>query len=463
MKAIRADYTYLAGKFEPDVAVVIDPASGTIVQVTAEELPPAIKTERLAGRALLPGLVNAHSHTFQRAIRGWTQWRTADERADFWSWREAMYRAVLRFSPDELYAVAHFCFIEMLLAGYSTVCEFHYLHQDKQGEPYDDPNELAMQVIRAAQDAGIRIVLLNSCYVNGDVERPLRPEQRRFATPDLEQFLAQTDALRSALNGQHFASVGLAPHSVRAVPRAWLKPLSAYARANHFPLHMHVSEQPAEVEACLQRHRLRPVELLREEGVLSAAFTAVHATHLSDVEVHALGHAKARVCACPTTERDLGDGIPRSRDLKARGVQFCIGSDSQTVIDPWEEMRLIEYNARLSALRRLVLAEPIGPGRWEVAPTLLAGGSNHGTASLGLGSGGIAAGTPADLIAITLDHRSLAGWNPGTLAAAAVLSGPADIVRDVWVGGKQCVHDGVHSNLLEAQREFQRVCQRVLA
>jgi formimidoylglutamate deiminase len=463
MKAIRADYTYLAGKFEPDVAIVFDPGSGSIVQVTADALPAGIEVERLAGRALLPGMVNAHSHTFQRAIRGWTQWRPADEKADFWSWREAMYRAVQRFTPEDLYAVSLFCFIEMLLAGYSTVGEFHYLQRDADGSPYGDPNELALQVVRAARDAGIRIVLLNSCYVNGDVEKPLRPEQRRFATPDLDQFLTQTDALRAAVREHELARTGLAPHSVRAVPRAWLKPLAEYARARHLPLHMHVSEQPAEVEACVQRHRRRPVELLSDEGVLDVAFTAVHATHLSELEVQALGQAGARVCACPTTERDLGDGIPRSRDLAAAGVQFCVGSDSQTVIDPWEEIRLIEYNARLSAVRRLVLAEPIAPDRWEVAHVLLRAGSTNGAAALGLGATGFAAGDPADLIAIDLDHPTLAGWTRETLAAAAALSAPSGIVRDVWVGGRHCVKGGCHQDLIAAQQEFSRVCKRVLA
>src|SRR5687768_16686332 len=150
MKAIRADYTYLAGRFEPDIAVVFDAGSGSIVQVTPDALPAAIEVERLTGRAILPGMVNAHSHTFQRAIRGWTQWRPPDERADFWSWREAMYRAVLRFTPEDIYAVSRFCFIEMLLAGYSTVGEFHYVHRDEQGNDYANPNELALQIVRAA-------------------------------------------------------------------------------------------------------------------------------------------------------------------------------------------------------------------------------------------------------------------------------------------------------------------------
>jgi formimidoylglutamate deiminase len=462
MKALKADYTYLAGKFVPDVAVVFDPGSGSIVQITAEPLPPSIPVERLPGRAILPGMVNAHSHAFQRAIRGWTQWRPPDERADFWSWREAMYRAVLRFTPDDIYAVSRFCFIEMLLAGYSTVGEFHYVHRDEQGNDYANPNELALQIVRAASDVGIRIVLLNSCYANGDVEKPLRPEQRRFATPDLDVFLGCTSALRGALQNSGQATIGLAPHSVRAVPRAWLRPLAEYARAQHMPLHMHVSEQPGEVDACVQQHRRRPVELLEQEGVLHPSFTAVHATHLSEYEVQALGKAGARICLCPTTERDLGDGIARARDLVAAGSQLCVGSDSQTVIDPWEEIRLVEYHARLAALRRLVLAQETRPQRWEVAPTLLRAGSFGGSAALGVDSTELAAGVPADLVAVDLEHPSLAGWNPETLASSIAMSGPAIMVSDVWVAGQRRVCGRTHEMLESAQREFSLVCQRVL-
>jgi len=455
---------YLGGEFVEDRVLVFDEQTGRIAQVvTADALPRGIEVERRAGLALLPGMVNAHSHAFQRAIRGWTQWRPADERADFWSWREAMYRAVLRFTPDDLYAVSRFCFIEMLLAGYTTVGEFHYVQRDQQGRAYGDPNELALQVVRAATDAGLRICLLNVCYAQGGIGQALRAEQRRFATPELDAFLEATSALQNRLRDCAQASAGIAPHSVRAVEKDWLRPIADYARERNLPAHMHVGEQPAEVEACLGTYGRRPAELLDELGVLSGSFTAVHAVHLSDTEVRVLGSARAFVCACPTTERDLGDGIPRARDLVDAGARLCIGSDSQTVIDPWEEVRLIEYHARLAQLRRVVMSVPTGPDRNEVAPLLLRAGTTGGAQALGVGSGELAAGQPADFVLIDLEHPALAGWNKATLGPLLALSSPADAVREVWVGGCPRVRDGRHIALPDAQREFILVSQRVLA
>lgn len=464
LRALQPALAYIDDRFVEDQAILFDERTGRIVQIaSATELPADTSVDRRAGQALLPGMVNAHSHAFQRAIRGWTQWRPPDERADFWSWRDAMYRAVLRFSPEDLYQVSRFCFIEMLLAGYTTVGEFHYVQRDEHGRPYQDPNELARQVVRAATDVGIRITLLNVCYATGGIGQALRPEQRRFATPDLAGFLNATSALQEQLKGCALASVGVAPHSVRAVERAWLRPISDYARQRGLPLHMHVSEQPGEVEASLQRYGCRPVELLQEEGVLSGTFTAVHAVHLTETEIRALGQARAFVCACPTTERDLGDGIPRARELIDAGASLCIGSDSQTVIDPWEEMRLIEYHARLASLRRVILTEAVSHDRREVAPLLLKTGTAGGARSLGIGSGQLRPGEPADFVLIDLEHPALAGWNKTTLGAHLALSSPATAVREVWVGGTPRVRDRQHDALGSAQREFTLACQRVLA
>jgi formimidoylglutamate deiminase len=462
--ALQAACTWVHDRFERDVTVTFDTTSGRIVHAgPAHELGKDVRLERRSDCALLPGLVNAHSHAFQRVLRGWTQWRPPDEKADFWSWREAMYRAVLRLSPEDLYHVSHFCFIEMLQAGYTTVGEFHYVQRDPQGQPYQDANELACQVVRAANAAGVRIALLNVCYATGNVAEPLRPEQRRFATPELDGFLSATDALAAKLKTVPNTSVGVAPHSVRAVPREWLKPIAQYARARQLPLHMHVSEQPAEVASSLRHYGLRPAQLLEQEGVLSERFTAVHAIHLADAEVAALGSAGTHVCACPTTERDLGDGILRARDLLAAGAELCIGSDSQTVIDPWEELRSIEYHTRLATLRRVVLTEAAQAGRQEVAPVLLRAGTTGGARSLGIGSGRIAAGEPADFVLVDLEHPGLAGWNNATLGAQLALSAPSAIVRDVWVGGVPRLRDGRHDALPQAQRAFTEVSRRVLA
>jgi formimidoylglutamate deiminase len=355
-----------------------------------------------------------------------------------------MYGAALALSPEEVYDVSRACFLEMLHAGYTAVGEFHYLQRDPGGERYADPNELAHRVIAAAESVGIRISLLNVCYATGGIDRPLLPEQRRFNTPDVNLYLADTGALRSAWAEHPGVTVGVAPHSVRAVPRSWLSELHAWAREHDLPFHIHASEQPAEVEAAQAAWGLRPIELLDAEGVLDERLTAVHATHLTPAEVGLLGGAGATVCACPTTERDLGDGFLLGSELLDAGARIALGSDSQTVIDPLEEMRLVEYHERLRRLRRVVLAAPGEGDRLENAPPLLEMGAASGAHSLRLEAGNIEPGLLADLIAVDLEHPTLAGYTPDYLAATLVLSSPSSVVSDIWVGGVRRVEGGRH-------------------
>jgi formimidoylglutamate deiminase len=460
------ELVYGGGRFVRDTAIVAD-ATGVITYVGPSDGAPvggAAAIERMPGCALLPGLVNGHSHAFQRMIRGWTQWKPErGAEADFWSWRDAMYRAVLQLTAQEVYDVSRFCFIEMLLAGYTTVGEFHYVHRDEQGSGYDDPNELAFAVVRAAEDAGIRIGLLNVCYATGGVGEPLRELQRRFASGKLEDYLKNTDALRLKTAGIPLASVGLAPHSIRAVPREWLQPIAQHARAHGYPLHLHVSEQPAEVNASLVAYGQRPGFVLADAGVLGADFTAVHGTHLSAGEIAAFGAAGVTICACPTTERDLGDGILAAPELQQAGARFCIGSDSQTAIDPFEEMRALEYHTRLRTLRRVVLAEESQPDHWDVAPVLMYAGTLGGAQALGLSAGAIEPGKLADFVALDLEHTALAGWTDTNLSALLTLSAPSSVVRDVWVGGHRVVQQREHPLLRNARSRFDAACRRVLA
>jgi len=453
---------------------VVDEGGGRIIAVGEEgALAPGaagvgaagdVVYERLPGRALLPGFVNAHSHAFQRLIRGRTQWRPAGgARSDFWSWRSAMYDAALALTPEDVYDVSRACFLEMLHAGYTAVGEFHYLHRDPRGERYADPNELAHRVIAAAESVGIRIVLLNVCYATGGIGQPLLAEQRRFATLDPGEFLEDTGALLRAYADRAGVTVGVAPHSVRAVPREWLGELHAWARGRDLPFHIHASEQPAEVEASVAAWGLRPIEVLAAEGVLDERATVVHATHLTPGEVGVLGESGATVCACPTTERDLGDGFLPGLELLEAGARLAIGSDSQTVIDPFEEVRLVEYHERLRRLRRVVVAEGAGWGvvgagepargtdpasptgdRLENAPPLLELGTAGGACSLRVPTGAIEPGLLADFIAVDLEHPHLAGFTPETLGAILALSAPAAVVADVWVGGVRRVEGGNH-------------------
>ncbi|MEX2610884.1 MAG: amidohydrolase family protein [Gemmatimonadota bacterium] len=489
MTTLVPELLWRDGRFEAGLAVVLDPETGQI-----RALIPATDVSddalHLPARALLPGFVNAHSHAFQRLLRGRTQWRPADQpHADFWSWRQAMYAAAGALEPAEVEAVARFCFVEMLRAGWTAVGEFHYLHMQPNGAPYADPNELALRVLAAARSAGIRIRLLNVCYATGGIGAPLAPEQRRFAAPTREAFLERTASLLAAVGqegggqqgggqkgdgqseggeskggqskgGQGLATVGVAPHSVRAVPRAWLGELAAWARARAVPLHVHAAEQPAEVAACLEAYGVRPVALLDAEGALGGDTTVVHATHLDQAEIQALAASGATVCACPTTERDLGDGILPAAELLAAGVPLALGTDSQSVIDPFDEMRSLEYHERLRSRRRVVLARA-DHDRLAAAPALLEAASAGGARALGLHAGKIEPGALADLVSVELEHRALAGWSPDTLAPLLALSGPLDAVRDVWVGGVHRVVDGVHPLEAEAQAAFRDVaCRR---
>ena len=454
MAALAADLTYINGRFERDVGIEFGDDGRIIRILRGDQIAGA---HRLYGRALLPGFVNVHSHAFQRLIRGRTQWRPVSAPpSDFWSWREAMYAALQRLSPEDVFSVSRFCFLEMLKAGFTSVGEFHYLQRDPNGDAYNDPLELHNAVLAAAHEVGIRIVMINTAYARGGVKQALRTTQRRFNTPELDGYLAACHDLRARVGTFDHATMAVAPHSVRAVPREWLQPIHEWARRAEVPLHMHVSEQIAEVDACVAAYGKRPVELLDSEGALDDRTTAVHGTHIAVQEIAILARADATVCACPTTERDLGDGFLPASSLHAAGVRIAIGTDSQTVIDPLEEMRLIEYHERLRKTER-VLLDRIQGERAVVAPELLAYGSVSGAHALALDAGELAAGKLADLIAVNLGATQLAGWSDDTLDAMLALSTPASVITDVWVGGRQRVADGQHALDESATADFRRV------
>ena len=469
MPVLLPELLYIDGVFRRDMAVEFSTGSGLVTrvapaaQLVVEEPQRGGHVVRLSGRALLPGFVNAHSHAFQRLTRGRGQWRpAAEERADFWTWRQAMYATANALRPDDVFEASRFCFIEMLCAGITSVGEFHYLHRDPDGKAYADPAELATRVIAAADDAGIRICLLNAAYATGGIGEPLRPEQRRFATPDIEAFLTDTVELADEAGRHPRASVGVAPHSLRAVPRDWLTSMHSLAFGLGAPFHMHVSEQPAEVTASLQAYNMRPVEVLADLGVIDEHFTAIHATHLTFREIEVLGTPGPTVCACPTTERDLGDGFLPGTELLDAGARIALGTDSQTVIDPFEEMRLLEYHERLRRQKRVLIgATTHGGERIETAPVLLSMASAEGARSLRLPAGRIGPDMCADLVAIDLEHRTLAGWTADTLDAMLALSAPASVVSDVWVGGVQRVHGGRHRLDRESAAAFRAVTRRI--
>jgi formimidoylglutamate deiminase len=437
----QPDLVYTGNSFQTGQGVVV--SAGKIVEI--EELA-ALKTQnapvlRLPNRAMLPGMVDVHSHSFQRTIRGTVESRlTAGP--NFWSWRDAMYRAAGRFTPEDLCTIARMAFLEMALAGITTVGEFHYVHRDRDGLPYDDPNEIGLQIVRAAGDVGIRIALLRVAYVRAGYNNPPDPGQIRFIEPDPEEFVRNADALRGAVSkSDGMAWVGIAPHSIRAVPLDYLRYVTSWAQGEGLPVHMHVAEQPAENAACLEEYGCTPFALLDREGILGERFTAIHGIHLSVDEIAAVARTNAIIGACPTTERNLGDGILPADELMRAGVRIAFGSDSLTMIDPLENARELEYNLRLQKLERAVLDTIDDSG---LSQRLFACATENGAASLGSPAGSLAEGLPADFFTVDLHDPSIAGSTPEELLASIVFGLSRTAIREVAVNGRLIVKDGEH-------------------
>lgn len=447
------DYLYRDGHFKSGVAIFAD-ANGRITRFSDSESDRAT-AQRLRGRALLPGLVNAHSHTFQRVIRARTEYRTAAVKDTFWTWREAMYHASERLLPEDVYIAARMAFLEMVLSGITAVGEFHYLHHTANGVPYADRNLSAKHILTAAQETGIKIALLRTAYVRGGWRKEIEPGQRRFITPEASNFMDDTDALasfihRESAKGQ--AWVGVAPHSIRAVPLGYLRDVVDYARARHYPIHMHVAEQPAEIEASVGEYGATPIAFLKANGVLAPGFTAVHATHASSEEIHALSRHEVSVCACPTTERNLGDGILPADELERAGVRICFGSDSNIQIDSFEDARELDYNLRLSKLERAVLSP--STEREGLAKRLFGMATEHGAKSIGYAGGALEIGRPADFFTIDLNHISIAGCGPASLLSHIIFASDKAAIRDVYRDGRPIIEDGRHQHETEIIEQF---------
>lgn len=420
-------------------AVRIEIADGRFTAVEAGV--DAAGASRLAGLTI-PGLANCHSHAFHRALRG----RTQRERGTFWTWREQMYGVAARLTPDGYYALARATYREMVLGGITCVGEFHYLHHGPDGTPYDDPNAMGHALLAAAADAGLRITLLDTCYLAAGIGREPVGVQRRFSDGDADAWTERTDDLRRAVDTRATrrgkpsdidgsakepgggSSVGAAVHSVRAVPRDQVPTVARWATRHDTPLHVHLSEQVAENDECVAAYGLTPTELLAEAGALDRRTTAVHATHLTDTDVALLGGSGTHACFCPTTERDLGDGIGPSRHLARAGSALTLGSDSHAVVDLFEEMRAVELDERLASRER---------GHWSAAE-LLDAATVTGHRSLGWDDAGrIAVGERADLV--TLDTTSARTAGTGADEQTAVFAASAADVVHVVVGGRVVV------------------------
>jgi len=454
----RSELLYSNGRFVEEKSVLVS-EQGRFLATPPGSREIEASTTRvvdLAGKALLPGFVNVHSHSFQRLIRGKSESRLISGR-DFWSWRGTMYHAASQLDPQGVYDVARMAFLEMVLAGTTTVGEFHYLHNAPDGRPYEDPNLLSKQVIAAARSVGIRIVLLRSAYLRSGYELPRDPGQTRFFE-SASTFLENMDALvRESSADPSEVRFGVAPHSIRAVPLAELKEIAAWSRERRLPLHMHVAEQVAENSACLREYGATPVALLHREGILGPDFTAVHAIHVSQEEIAMLAETASTICSCPTTERNLGDGILAADKVMAAPVRVALGSDSQAQIDPLEDARELDYHLRLAQQERAIL-DPMGGT--TLAARLFDCATVNGAQSLRVSAGSLGGGF-ADFVTVDRSDLSIAGHSGENLLPILVFSLNRSAVRDVVVNGRFVVRDGRHELQEEIVSRYGEVHRKV--
>ncbi len=435
----RPELLYANGGFIANSGVLVS-ENGQFLEVPEKVDASSTRIVDLQGRALLPGFVNVHSHAFQRLIRGKSESRIVSGK-DFWSWRGTMYHAASQLDPQDVYDVARMAFLEMVLAGTTTVGEFHYLHNTPNGQPYDDPNLLSKQVIAAAQSVGLRIVLLRTAYLRSGYELPRDPGQTRFFE-STNAFLENMRALiRDCSAPPAEVRFGVAPHSVRGVPLTDIKKIAAWSRENGLPLHMHVAEQVAENAACLREYGSTPVQLLSREKLLGPDFTAVHAIHISAEEIAMLGDAGATICSCPTTERNLGDGIIAADHVMAAGIRIAFGSDSQAQIDPLEDARELDYHLRLEQQERAIL-DPVAAQ--ALASRLFDCATVHGARALELPGGTLTSGSFADFFTIDLNDVSIVGHSAEDLLPIIVFALNRSAIRDVVVNGRFILRDQKH-------------------
>jgi len=533
------DLLYTGQRFERGLALVCD-ASGKVFKLARTDELSDEKKIRLSNRAMLPGMINAHSHAFQRVLRGRAEFRggllpasssgspTLNSADSFWTWREMMYSAATRLAPEDIYDASRMAFLEMAVSGITAVGEFHYLHHAPDGTPYDDPNLLAKEVVRAAGDVGLRIALLRVAYARSGFQVEPNPKQARFIESDSATYLKNLERLIAdvtrgpsptpgspagqpgwggavregssslAENGalpdgraSDTAWVGVAPHSVRAVPLDYLREVTAYANEHQLKVHMHVAEQPAEVSACVEEYGRTPTALLDTEGLLSDRFTAVHAIHVTPKAIPSFAKTGAIVCACPTTERNLGDGVVPADEYFKQGVAVCLGTDSHAQVDLLEDARELEYHLRLQKLERAVLdgrnptpGLPAGQPGWggavregasmasnnkkrtlpdgrvsAIATRLFECATINGARSIGASGGVLEAGRSADFFTVALDDPSIAGASPDDLLSSIVFASTRAAVREVVVGGKPIVSEGQHliqDDVIERFNELQK-------
>lgn len=404
-------------------------------------------------RLVLPGLATAHSHAFQRALRVVVQMaprfrdRTTAPSETFWSWRRAMYGLAETLDEQTLYAIARYAYTELAECGVTAVGEFHYVHHGDGGAPYLPRTMLSELMVRAAREVGLRVTLLRVVYERAGAQASLEKAQRRFVDASLEDAFDDVLTLRERFAGDDLVRVGIAPHSVRAVTRPSLSRIAFFARVHDLPVHMHVSEQPREIDECMEEHALRPVELIESVGLLDRRFVAVHATHLSEREFALLGENDANACICRTTERDLADGAPDVRALLDAGVRLSVGVDGYYSSCPFEELRAIELDERTRTGKRHA-----GPS----ATDLLEIASRNGYLAIGFEGH-----EQADSVTLDANDAAFFGTPADALAEAVVHAGSSRAVREVRVAGSLLVENGKHRDRDDARSEYCKALERL--
>jgi formimidoylglutamate deiminase len=457
-QALFAEHAYLPDGWRRNVLLEWT-SDGSLHRVTPD-LPNAPQGVARASGPVMPGMPNLHSHAFQRAMAGLTEYR-ANPTDSFWSWRELMYRFAARITPDDLGAIARWLYVEMLKSGYTSVCEFHYVHHAPDGQRYGNPAELAQRVVEAARDTGIGMTMLPVLYqYSGFGAQAPREDQRRFInTPD--ELLAIIDSLRRVRPEHGALRYGVAPHSLRAVSRASLRALleGLDAALPGAPVHIHIAEQTAEVNACLETEGVRPVQWLLDRFDVNARWCLVHATHIDANETVALAKSGAVAGLCLTTEANLGDGIFPTHDYLNAGGMFGIGSDSHIGVDWRSELRLLEYGQRLVRRERNVLA---ASSQTKVADRLFDAALRGGAHATGRHVSALEAGARADWIVLDADHPNLAEQQPETWLSSIVFCEHGDTpVRDVYTGGERVVEQRRHRDEARLYADYRAALARL--
>jgi formimidoylglutamate deiminase len=427
-RTYQADWTWYNGALRSGIRITVnDHGIITGVSTDKSDIDDVPTSEKLHSTALLPGFINAHSHAFQRGLRGLGEAFPAGT-GDFWAWRAAMYELVESLTADQFGRICRCAFEEMLDAGITSVGEFHYFHHSNDAQDFS----LDDVVLNAAREAGIRIVLLNAYYKTGGIDQPLTGGQRRFACESVTSFLDHFTDLQNRTAGDPNVQLGLVAHSIRAVPLEDLMDLANEAKRRNTVLHMHLEEQRQEIESCTRKYGATPLRILNENVSPGPYLTAVHCTHSIQTDLEPYIEAGGRICICPLTEGNLADGIANVPTIWGRGGQLCVGSDSNARISMQEELRWLEYVQRVHVERRGLIIDHDG----NVPNALLRVATEYGARSLGLNAGSIEVGHFADFLAVDLTDRTMKGWSPDRLLGMFLLGADREAIGGVCVGGR---------------------------